>query len=212
MRVCQRKVKSQFKRVLSKGTLQNAVEESEYSRNQWSVCINERKREGGDPSYPFPPYSCLQREVTEKIEHHVSMHQYTCPVEEYRPGIGLELRRLRRVVDSTGLTEECVLFQTEVEPKNVKDLKRYEVRHGTRTTGISAKKEESDDEKETQEDNPQECESKKTNEDSETQAIQKPSVLPSVPAFYPNQNARSHDEDPSTNSGYHGINREKESD
>ena len=140
MRVCQRKVKTQFKRILSKGSLQAAVDESDFSRHHWSVCINERRREGGGVNCPFPPYSCLQKEVEEKIEHHVSMRQYTCPVEEFRDGIGSEIRRLRRAVDSTGLNQECVLFQSEIEPKNVKDLKRYEVRHGTRTTGISAKK------------------------------------------------------------------------
>ena len=139
------------------------------------------------------------------------MFQYTCPVEEFRGEIAVELRRIRRVVDSAGLTQECVLFQSETEPINVKDLKRYEVRQGTRTTGMSAKKEEDDDD-ETQEENPQECESKqdKYEDCSASQTSQKLSAFPPVPPLYHNQNARSHDEDPCANSGYRVRNNDRE--
>ena len=117
MRVCQRKLKTQFERFLPNGTLHGAVEENDFSRHQRCLCIKERKRVGGDFNRPLPPYSCVQKEVEEKIEHHVTMNQYTCVVEEFRDGIGLELRRLRRAVDSTGLTHECVLFESDTEPK-----------------------------------------------------------------------------------------------
>ena len=139
---------------MSKPVLEAAVVASPFARHQWCVSIHERNREGGDPEYPFPPYECMQDEVSEQVVHHVSMNQYTCPVPNYSTALGQEKRRLKRLVDSSGLVEECVLFESTTEPKGVKDLKRYEVRHGTRTTGISSKRE--NDSEEEEEMNPQE--------------------------------------------------------
>ena len=153
MRICQRKVKKQFKRFLSKPTLEAAVAASPFARHQWCVAIHERNREGGDAEYPFPPYQCTQDEVTEHIAHHVSMNRYTCPAQHYTIDIGVEKSRINRLVDSTGLVEECVVFETNTEPHGAKDLKRYEVRHGTKTTGISNRRD--DDLEEEEEMNPQ---------------------------------------------------------
>ena len=129
-------------------------------------------------NYPLPPFPCLEDTVTERVERHYNPFEWSCPISSYHAGLGPLLRYSNRRLDSSGLVEQCIVFESVERPVNVKDLKKVEMREGTRTKGIGLK-EESDDE-EAQESNPQD-DSSITRLESESH--KKHSRAPPVPAF-----------------------------
>ena len=58
----------------------------------------------------------MQDQVGEQVAHHVTMSQYSRPVEHFNAEIGAGETRLYRLVDSGGLVEECVAFESRAEP------------------------------------------------------------------------------------------------
>lgn len=80
-------------------------------------------------------------------------------------------------MDSSGVIQQCVIFESETKPVGVKDLKKVEIREGMRTTGIGPN-DDVKDENETQE-NPQDS-GIEPNEINESKQY---SQLPPVPSF-----------------------------
>ena len=63
----------------------------------------------------------------------------------------------------TGLVQQCAVFESPSAPKDIKDLKRVEVREGARTTGIGK-----------EDDTMEECADTKNPQDGEHEKLEDP--------------------------------------
>ena len=181
--MAQRAVKRRFKKTLPKAVLQQDIEKSTATRHVWAYTM--RMRYGPEPQedYPLPMFPCLSDTVSETVEHHYSVHEWSCPVAHYHSGLGRLVRESSRLVDSSGLIEPCVVFESVETPKNVPDLKKVERRQGSRTTAIGLKDEI--DEEGGQSSNPQDDNAFNPSEPAEPKRNDKP---PQVPPFQSESN------------------------
>ena len=111
------------KKSLTKGDVGKSILKTPQQRNSWAYAVS-RHRDGEKDS-PLPPLDCLQEVHHVQAEIHTSMNQFTCPVEEFNDSLGKALRRTFRVIDSTGIIGEVVIFETLKKPIGVKDCKKY---------------------------------------------------------------------------------------
>lgn len=100
MRIAQRSVKKRFKRALSKGQLQADIEKSTFSRHMWANAMHMKYGPQPQSEYPLPPYPCLEDVVSERIEHHFSDNEWSCPAEGYTTALGKFKRFVNRRLDS----------------------------------------------------------------------------------------------------------------
>ena len=70
------------------------------ARHMWSYSMLKKYGQGADSDYPLPPFPCLEDTVTERIEHHFNVHEWSFPAEYYTPSVGAFKRFSNRRLDS----------------------------------------------------------------------------------------------------------------